>query len=341
MGTVRYVDPAGSNTSPYDTWAKAATNIQDVFDIAEAGDVTYCRGTQTITAQIDVDTKAGTNDGGFIKFIGCNSSGVQDGTRFIIDVNSNNCDGLVITADADLVWLENIEVKNCGGTAQHGFYFASASHGVVMINCCSHNNSGSGFYSAPGYWGYMFRCCSYSNTQYGNYAPGSYSKILFSSFHDNTLDGLISGMGNTTFIGCLIYDNGDMGFENFFASNLFYNCVINGNDGNGIQVIPGANLYAPAIVGCRITNHSGVGDIGLNANSEICLTMANYFEDNTGDNIQNATLHYNVSIDGTTTSSNQEDQADTTEGYTAGDPYDYNLHSEATSRRSAITIPTS
>jgi parallel beta-helix repeat protein len=33
-----YVDPAGSNTHPYDTWAKAAHKIQDAIDAAGAGD---------------------------------------------------------------------------------------------------------------------------------------------------------------------------------------------------------------------------------------------------------------------------------------------------------------
>lgn len=38
MATVYYVDPAGSNTAPYDTWAKAATALQTVADIVVAGD---------------------------------------------------------------------------------------------------------------------------------------------------------------------------------------------------------------------------------------------------------------------------------------------------------------
>lgn len=39
--TVRYVKSAGSNTSPYDTWAKAATTLATAIAAAGAGDIIY------------------------------------------------------------------------------------------------------------------------------------------------------------------------------------------------------------------------------------------------------------------------------------------------------------
>jgi len=41
--TVRYVASTGSNTSPYDTWAKACTTLKTVTDLMGAGDVTYAK----------------------------------------------------------------------------------------------------------------------------------------------------------------------------------------------------------------------------------------------------------------------------------------------------------
>jgi hypothetical protein len=45
--TVYYVDPSGSNTAPFDTWAKAATTLGGVVESRNmvAGDVVYLRGT--------------------------------------------------------------------------------------------------------------------------------------------------------------------------------------------------------------------------------------------------------------------------------------------------------
>lgn len=45
--TVYYVDNAGSNTSPYDTWAKAANNIATIAAIDSAGDTIYVASTHT------------------------------------------------------------------------------------------------------------------------------------------------------------------------------------------------------------------------------------------------------------------------------------------------------
>lgn len=48
--TIRYCASTGSNTAPYDTWAKAATALKTVTDLMGAGDITYMRNeTQAIT----------------------------------------------------------------------------------------------------------------------------------------------------------------------------------------------------------------------------------------------------------------------------------------------------
>lgn len=164
---------------------------------------------------------------------------------------------------------------------------------------------------------------------------------MYCSFHDNTGSGMYP-ISSAVVIGCLIYDNDD-GFTDI-ADCLLYNCAIDGNADDGVAVLANTNLYPTAyVIGCRITNHVAGGSIGLNANTEIVITGYNYFEDNTGDNIQNATLHQFIPIVGGATTSNIEDQANTTEGYTnTGDTTeDFNLLSDASLRRTAITIPTS
>jgi len=58
--TVRYVASTGSNTSPYDTWAKACTTPKTVTDLMGAGDITYIKN-ETFTISADTTyTLAGT-----------------------------------------------------------------------------------------------------------------------------------------------------------------------------------------------------------------------------------------------------------------------------------------
>lgn len=347
--TTYYVDPAAAGANDGTSWTDAWTTIQTAFDTAVAGDVVYCRGTQTFgsATPLDIDTNSGTNAAGHIKFIGCNASGNRDGSRFVVDANSQACGGIHINGSS-LVWLENIEVKNCGGSSKDGFYADTGQGlGCVFINCSSHNNSGAGFnlrWLGPLL---MIRCTSHINAGAGFSFYFAGVKCLFCVAHDNTTDGFVAD--NPTiptakvYLGCLSYDNGDDGIGGFGPDDLSFNCAFDGNADDGVELIANTALSGALVAATRITNHSGAGDIGLNANSKPCLTLACYFEDNDGDNIQNATLHSNISIDGTTASSNVEDQADTNEGYTdkTDGAQDFNLRSDASLRRTAITIPTS
>ena len=84
---LRYVDPAAVGANNGTSWADAWTDFQDAVDNWAAGDTIYCRGTQILAAQIDVDGADGiaTNP---IKIIGMNASGVDDGTYFTLDGNA-------------------------------------------------------------------------------------------------------------------------------------------------------------------------------------------------------------------------------------------------------------
>lgn len=58
--TVRYIASTGSNTSPYDTWAKAATDPATVIALMGAGDISYIKN-ETFTIAVDTTyTFAGT-----------------------------------------------------------------------------------------------------------------------------------------------------------------------------------------------------------------------------------------------------------------------------------------
>ena len=83
-----YVDPAGSNTHPYDTWAKAAHSIQDAIDVAGSGDtINVAAGTyvESITMPYFAAGAGGltvqSTDGAATTIIDC--GGVSQGVQII------------------------------------------------------------------------------------------------------------------------------------------------------------------------------------------------------------------------------------------------------------------
>lgn len=342
MGNTYYVDPAASGSNDGSSWTNAWTTLQSAADTATAGDVVYCRGTETLGARIDFDTQTGSNAAGFIKFVGCNASGNVDGTRFKLNGNSGNYAGIYITPGHDLYWFENIEVYGCsGGSSGFGFQTSAwnAGYGCVYINCCARNNY-IGF--LLGSYSLAVRCVGYSNTTQGIYSQGQAHAILC-CFRDNGSSNILSN--NITMIGCISHGSSDDGVA-LNSTSFLMNCVIDGNEDNGIDEAAHTSVYCAKIIGCRITNHSGAGDIGINCGGENVITGWCYFEDNDGDNIQTSTgslLHWNIPLEGGSSSSNLEDLANTNEGYVDKTNHDFSTNyvdsGDPDLRRTAITIP--
>jgi len=335
--TTRYVDPAAVGDNNGTDWTHAWTSPQSAFDTATAGDKVYMRGTYTYGAatSIDVDTNTGDLTDGMIKFIGCNAAGVVDGTRFVFDVNSEACDGLVSANDIDYIWLQNIEVKNAG-VASDGLSSAAYSDGWVFNNCSFHDNGAHGVGSAGNLrYGVFFRCIAYDNVGAGFYT--TVMPFMFCKSYGNTGHGF--SYIATLLYGCFAYDNSD-GISELGMLSKILNCVVDANTlkgiENGVNTLPRFSLVALT----RITNQNGGGDIGLDGNDDPILTIGCYFQDNDGANIQADLNHYNISIDGTEATSNLEDQGDADEGYADLAGGNYNLASGATLRRVAVSLPT-
>lgn len=337
--TTYYVDPAATGEDDGTSWTDAWASVQTAFDTATAGDIVYCRGTQTLAAQIDIDTRNGSISAGHIKFIGCNAAGNNDGTRFVLDGNS--AAGRCLYGHSDYLWIENFECKNATG---EGIYVAiAAGYGQVFINCSSHDNEyGFSALSTCLLTACFIRCVAFNNSKAGFYLQGSpRNRFFFCRSRNNANAGFDLGNSNTaqcTFFGCVADHNGTDGFF-AGASNNFINCIADANVSDGFT-FASSNCANNVLIGCRSTNHSGAGDIGLNAYDLLQTIGWSYFENNDGDNLQNAGLAQRILYNGTDTVI--EDQGDTNQGYTdTGDPEDYNLRSDATLRRVAITIPES
>jgi len=333
-----------SEASPYDTQAKAAHTLATILAIPPAaGDVIYCCAGasvgETIAAELDI-ASSGTNADGFIKLIGCNSSGVVDGTRYIIDANSAGINCIDLNGHDEL-WFENIEVKSTGAGAYHGFYNSTgANSGLVFINCCANNCGGSGF-SVINY-SFFFRCVAYLNTSHG-FNEGNSARYTLCASRDNSGAGWYFATSHTTCIGCVSHGNTDDGFSYPGLNSYFMNCVIDGNGDDGIFVWGVSDPYPSIVLGCRITNQSGAGDIGLDCSSESVVYGFNYFEDN-NTNIANATIAQVIPLEGGSIDSNDADNADTNEGYAEAVANNnfatgYVDGTDPTLRRTAITIP--
>ena len=330
--TTRYVDPSASGDNDGTSWINAYETLQQGADNAVAGDIVYCRGTETTAAVVDFDTNSGTNAGGFIKFIGCNAAGNVDGTRYIIDCNSGHWNGITHT-NTSTVWLENFAVYR---SAHTGIANGGDSYGWVFINCAAYN---CGEYGWTGSWSLsstLIRCLVYSNSWGGFASFGANTRWYFCCARDNSDVGFSSLATSQTVIGCIGHNNTNGNFS--LTSGHCFQCV---SDGTSIGITTTANtsLSASFVLGSRITNNSTAG---FNCNSEPFVSGWCYFEDN-ADNHTNDTIHYVINEEGGTTASNKEDQADTGEGYVDKGNHDFSTDytdaTDPTLRRTAITIP--
>jgi len=309
--TTYYVDPAASGSNDGSSWTDAWTDFQSAATNAVAGDTVYMRGSQTPSAAITF-ANPGDLTSGLIKYIGVNSSGVNDGTRFELDGGSTL--SAVISQDGkNYLWFENIEVYGATGYGWTGT--ADNSH-CVYINVCCNNNGGAGFNTDKVKKCVFILCTAYSNSSRGfGASSGNNNSFFYCVARDNSLTGFAISSAEPILIGCISYNNAQRGIEGLGDYGIAYNCVIEANgdhsDEGGIESSFGG-VSVRSIIGCRITNHSTTGEFGIDANSTLLLHGWNYFEDN-DTNITSATYAFEIKPNGIST--DQADQADTNEGY--------------------------
>ncbi len=344
-----YVDPTATGDDDGTTQANAWTTLQRAIDGTDgtqpaARDTVLCKHTgdagvvdETLTVSIDVDGNSGDLTSGYIKYIGVNSAWVNDGTQYVIDGNDAavNC----LYFNSDYIFLNNFYVKKA--TAD-GITGPTADYNI-FINVRSSENGSLGFdFELVTVGAQKYHRCLADNNSDDGFGISKYAKheYFFCCARDNTTSGFKNSYGNPVLYSCLSFDNGAHGYHlgayNNGADNTLLNSVADGNSNTGVFV----NAHRTIIIGNRITNQSLSGDIGMDLNSKLTLTGWNYFENNYGDNIQEATLHTEILYNGATT--NIEDQSDTNQGYTSltEGSEDYNLRSDATLRRTVIKIPT-
>jgi len=296
-----------------------------------ANDIVYCKGTDTLAANLDLDGLSGDGANGLVKWIGVSSLDpvTNDGTRATLDgVDTYTCTATTI----DYWSMENFEFTQMAGD---GFTGVSSPRYWFFDNCSFNNNSSAGLNPGDMTGTFFVRCTFYANGTDGIASSGQNITFIFCSMHDNTGDGLFSSYRQYIhFIGCLIYDNGDDGIGSIGVGIKFFNCTINGNTSHGMRI---ENLAL--LIGNRITNQSGTGKYGIyNYAGRVFISGWNYFEDN-DTHIEDASHQIEILDAGVGT--DDEDNADTNEGYTSktDGAEDFSLNDSASLRRTAITVP--
>jgi hypothetical protein len=316
-----YVDPAATGAADGSSWTDAWTSLQTAADTAEAGDTVYCRGTQTLAAAIDFDTNSGSDASGYIKFIGCNASGTNDGTYFVLDGDSTSANGIVVGA-VSMVWLENIKVQNCTNSGIDNSY--SNADYWMLINVWITANGSYGIDSVLvfRYWT-LWRCVITNNSSGGTYRMVR-TRFVECRVQGNTGYGVKANQESDVFSGCLLVDND----ANSGTLQTFLSCVI---DSHATKAISGGSQCL--LVGCRVTGNA----IGLEATGSTRAALACcYFGGNTTD--IDGSAYDAMPIDGST-SHVVTGGADTDDGYVDSASDDYNLASDATLRSFAVELP--
>lgn len=271
---------------------------------------------------LNLDTNAGTAADGYVKFIGVNSSWVNDETRCKLDGNAGlvaGCTG-IITRTIDLLYFENIEVDDSDDV---GIDRSTTVNYNLLINCWAHDCDGIGFksYNDETY----IRCLATNNGNAG-FRFSANSKGIFCIAHNN-LHGFHLFSDSCNILGCITGENTSSGLYGYASSTgSFFNVIDENTD--GISFISGVG----GIVLCnRITNQSDDG-IVVSA-GETCYEDWNLFYGNTGDD-RDDTAGAGLIEQGGNSKTNS-----TGDGYTDQTNHDFNLTDSADYRREAITLP--
>lgn len=245
-----YVDPAATGANDGTSWGDAWITIQSAFDNVAAGETVYCRGTETLSATIDIDTTAGTSSN-WISFIGMNASGVEDGTQYTLDGDSTAINCLKTTGVMDGYHMYNIRCINSTGSALTSD--ATIKSHWLFYNCSFDSAGANGCDT----W-HKWRSTS----------------IIKCSFNDNFAIGSKFGHTETHHVLCIAIGNGNTGF---YSPHSLTNCISHNNtlygafmsiysgmhasimDGNGSNGIYCGNTNGVLIASTRITHNALLG----------------------------------------------------------------------------------
>jgi parallel beta-helix repeat protein len=316
-----YLDPAATGAADGTSWADAFTSLYAATAAIVAGNTLYCRGEETVNSGAVLYLSATGNTQQLIRIIGCNASGVVDGTRYKLTFGTAT--QAMTIAGGGWGYYANLEIS--GNFTSAGISVNTNSRHNVFYNIlidgpnstCLSSGDQSRFY---------YCICRNSN---GNAFQSDYDCVYVGcAAYD--CDGGFSASGTTTFINCIAHNNGIGVDYNDFGFRLAQDCVLVNCVSDGHY----AGIYIPSysnnIIGCRITNNTyGIYDIAAGDGTHF---LNNYFHGNTNDYLALSQANVKMPLidqSGSEVDSNLSN-VDADDGYNDRSSDDFNLKSDRT-----------
>jgi hypothetical protein len=211
MATNYYVSKAGSNTPPYDIWARSALLIQDALNLAVSGDTVWVRaGTyvEQLTVGSGVIVRSETGLPADVILDGNNSYRVVtmvDSTNWLIGVTVTkgraygSIGGGTIWGKASNCIINSNFARDGGG-----------SHGTDLLNCTITNNTATQ-YGGGSNGSILYNCLVSGN--YAEYGAGSFQGAAYNCLYINNIASIHGGGVASTFLyNCTLSNNTKEGF---------------------------------------------------------------------------------------------------------------------------------
>lgn len=312
--------------------ANAWKTMADVFagsngTAPAAGDTVLCKGTDVLGASVE-PSASGAYNTGYIKFIGVDSSwnNVGGSARAVLDGNGGAYSVLYCNTGRSYLWFENFIFKNTNKASGNCAVriVTNNSYYWTFVNCI-YRDCYRGVDNNLGYSRYIthIRCAAHSNSNYG--FGDYYSTYIGCRAYNNGGAGFSGAYG--VIKGCIAHDNSSDGFYDY-GNYAIFDSVAYGNSGDAWERnYPGGSN---ALIGFRAASNTR----GINVSGTNRPVIFYYYGDNTTE-----TSGYYDEILNNGASTVTLNGTDTNEGFVDPSNDDYNLRSDATYRRVAVSIP--
>jgi len=235
-----YVDSGGSNTSPYDTWAKAAHSIQDAIDVAGVGDT--------------VHVAAGTYAENLVISTTINLTGA-DKTITIIDGGGS---GNVVNISADYVNISGFTIQNSGSNWYDTGITIKSNYTNISHNIIS--NTHEAIYT-PWYIYSHYNIIAYNTVSNNNYGifltnPSNYTIIGNTVDNHSTFSGIyLEYARNNTVSYNTLKDNNygiAIAYSSSYNNTVSNNTIFSNNIGLELSLGPNNNTISGNMAILRI-----------------------------------------------------------------------------------------